>query len=349
MLENLLVVLLLAAEAPGGVAPEHPVPSRGTILRLDRQHAPRDWLLVTLDSAHFETRARGIDDRGLVGLRPRIGALRPADPLPWAQIERIDVLRHRRTRGALLGALVGGVGAVALTRSGDFLIGGALAGLLGGGALGRRITHPEELYSAPSREPRHEPAIASREPRPAAPAPDSTAIGDRSAADATVAESAANQPQESTPNVDVAMSDRVALRVGPHDLLRIQGHFPQRFGHVGSIDSMGLQDFRPEPRLDRDGAAVSLIPWGDIERIDKRAGSARSGAARGAIAVGLGVGVLTALVAAAALSLAGGEVGAGEVVTAGVVGVGVGAGLGALIGAGVGSAVPSWHLVYQRP
>jgi hypothetical protein len=31
---------------------------------------------------------------------------------------------------------------------------------------------------------------------------------------------------------------------------------------------MGLRDFRPEPRLDRDGASVSLIRWVSIERID---------------------------------------------------------------------------------
>src|SRR5262249_36789291 len=145
----------------------------------------------------------------------------------------------------------------------------------------------------------------------------------------------------------MAASDRVALRLRPGDLLRIQGDFPQRIGYVGSIDSSGLRGFRPGPPRGG-GEPATLVPWQSIRRIDLRGGRAGSGAARGAISVGLGVGLLTALVAAAAISLAQSDAGGGAVVVAGLAGAGVGAGLGALIGAGVGSAVPSWRLVYLR-
>ena len=52
---------------------------------------------------------------------------------------------------------------------------------------------------------------------------------------------------------------------------------------------------------------------------------------------------------AAAISLAGSDVGASAAIGAGLVGAGVCAGVGALFGAGVGAAIPSWHVVYERP
>ena len=348
MLENLLVVLMLGAapdSAVGGPT-SHPAPSRGTILRLSQRHAARDWLIVTLDTSRFVTRVHALDERGLVGLQTPADVMAPADPLPWAGIERIDVLKYRRNRGAVIGALAGAVAAVALTGSGDFAFGGAAVGVLAGGALGMRMAHAEELYRAPSSEPARDvrPATAGAEPRPEAPALDSTRAGASSVAGSATPDPLTVEEGRSSLS-SLAASDRVAMRLRPGDLLRIQGDFVQRIGHVGSIDATGLRDFRPRGS---GGEPAGTIPWESISRIDKRGGSAGSGAMHGAITLGLGVGLLTALVTAAAISLAQSGAGAGAVIEAGFAGAGVGAALGAGLGAGVGSAVPSWRLVYVR-
>ena len=319
---SLLVVCAVDAQAE---PPVRPSPSAGTIIRLSQQHGARNWLRVTLDSTRLELRARRIDAQGLGDLTLRGHAAPLRDPIPWTMVDRIDVLRARPVRGALLGILVGGVGAVALTRSGDFFIGGALAGALGGGVLGDRMLREEELYQAP---PPSAPAPArSLEPMPAPAVPDTA--------------SSAITP------VDPAVADRVALEVAPRTLLRIQGQIGLRYGYVSSVDAVGLAGFRPERSLERVGS-IDRIPWELISRIDKRAGSSGRGAKSLAISLGIGGGVLSALLTAAVVSLAGAEANASTMILGGLAGGAACAAVGAGIGAGVGSAVPSWHVVYER-
>ena len=294
-------------------------------MRVSQQHGARNWLRVTLDSTRLELRARRIDAQGLGDLTLRGHAAPPRDPIAWAMVDRIDVLRARPVRGALLGILVGGVGAVAVTRSGDFFIGGALAGALGGGALGKRMLHEEELYRAP-------PPSASApsrllEPMPAAAVPDTAS--------------------SAITHVDPAVADRVALQVAPRTLLRIQGQIGLRYGYVSTVDTSGLAGFRPEPSLEREGA-IDRIPWEWINRIDKRAGSSGRGAKSLAISLGIGGGILSALLTAAVVSLAGAETNASTMILGGLAGGAACAAVGAGIGAGAGAAVPSWHVVYER-
>ena len=77
-------------------------------------------------------------------------------------------------------------------------------------------------------------------------------------------------------------------------------------------------------------------------------GSSGRSAKVGAIALGVGGGVLGALLTAAVVSLGGGEADASTMILGGLASGAACAAVGGLIGAGVGSAVPSWHLVYER-
>lgn len=85
-----------------------------------------------------------------------------------------------------------------------------------------------------------------------------------------------------------------------------------------------------------------LLPWREVERIDVRGNSARTGAIIGAVAVGL---FATAVGAAVASDPFLGEgAGAGEVLVLSVMGTVTGAAAGAL----VGLSIPSWRNVYRR-
>jgi hypothetical protein len=315
-----LAFLLVASSVDAQTeSPARPIPTPGTIMRLNQQHHAGDWLRVTLDSTRLELRARRIDAQGLRQITLRGHAAPPRDPIEWAMIDRIDVLRGRPVRGALVGILVGGVGAVAATRSGDFLIGGALAGAIGGIMLGRRMIHEEELYRAPPPSLVVMPAVV--------PAIDTT----------TTAPSL----------MDPDAADRVAREVAPGMLLRIHVTSGVRYGYVSTVDNRGLAGFRPEPSMEQSGA-IDQIPWEGIYRIEKRAGSSGRGAKAGALTLGVGGGVVAGLLTLAVISFAGGEADASAAILGGVVGGAACAGIGALVGAGVGSAVPSWHVIYER-
>lgn len=166
---SLLVVCAVDAQAE---LPARPAPSPGTILRLNQQHHGGNWLRVTLDSTRLELRARPV-------------------------------------RGALLGMLVGGVSAVAVTRSGDFYIGGALAGALGGGVLGNRMLH-EEVYQAPPPSAASPSPSRSLEPMPAAAAVPDTASSAITHVDPTAAVDAPSVPRDSRS----PLSPAAALAVG---------------------------------------------------------------------------------------------------------------------------------------
>ena len=329
------------------MAATYTAPAPGTIRRLEQDTSPRDWLVVATDSMRWKTRVRRFDEVGLAGLRPSDSAVRPPDPLPWTQVERISVLRSRRTSGVVLGLLVGGVGATALARSGDFFIAGALAGGLLGGVFGGRVVHEEDLYRATLRESEASPEPVSSASAQPAVASDSAAFGGRDrVAEAPVGTRvAASAARLAPPSEEV---DRLALRLRPRDLVRITGGGTTHYGYVGAVSASGLERFRPETSMDRTAAPVELIPWERVERLERRVGSAGSGAKHGAITFGLGGVLLGVAVGGAVDAMAGGGSSGGAMAAGGAIGgLSLGA-LGGLLGAGVGAAVHQWDPVYVR-
>lgn len=328
-------------------AASYTAPTPGTILRLGQDCSPRDWLVVYTDSTRWKLRVRQFDEVGLAGLRSSAAAVQPPDPLPWTQVERISVLRSRRTSGVLLGLLVGGVGATAAARSGDFFIAGALGGGLLGGVLGGKAVHEEDLYRGTLRGREAGPEAASPAPARPAVASDSAAIAglDRAEEPPATKRAAHSAIRLAPPSEEV---DRIGLRLRPRDLLRITGGGTTRYGYVGAVSASGLARFRPERSMERSAERVELIPWERIEGIDRRAGSAGSGAKHGALALGAG-GVLLGIAAGAAVDALGGGGSSGPAMAAGgaIGGLSLGA-LGGLLGAGVGAAVPRWEPVFVR-
>src|SRR5207244_4005223 len=92
-----LVLLLSAGFSPAARAtPAYPSPAPSVLAELRRHFRPRDWLRVTTDSARFVTRARVVNEYGLVGLS--IADRNPGRPaqVPWSRIARIDVETNHR-------------------------------------------------------------------------------------------------------------------------------------------------------------------------------------------------------------------------------------------------------------
>lgn len=89
-------------------------------------------------------------------------------------------------------------------------------------------------------------------------------------------------------------------------------------------------------------SAPALLPWKDVERIDVRENSTRTGAILGGVTAGL---LAAALVAAVASDpFLGGNADPGGMIAF----TAAGAAGGAVVGALLGSAIPRWRTVYRR-
>ena len=372
MIADLALSLLLAA------APESPAIANGftapppTMLEeLRRRHRPGQVLRVTSGAERFEVRAQDLDARGLQGLTSRGRGAAPSDPFPWSRIERIDILTNRRTYGRVMGAILGGLGALVLPAIGNgystnpppplgyWFLGGALAGGFAGDYLGSHNIRERPLYVAQLPASR----IAARV-APASPAvTDSIAVADSVGSRATVPPDAAaadtTRGPDNAATPDVAPFDagaagpdvrRALHRIDSGRLLRIEGAFGLFHGYASQANEAGLSGLRAEPTLES-VSGLRALGWREIDRIDMRGGSPGQGALRGALVVGGTVGVLGALVGAAVDSMVGGSTygQAGAMVAGGAIGLGIGGAVGALFGAAIGAGVPSWHNVYQRP
>ena len=373
MIPSLALSLLLAA------APENPVlargfttPEPGMLETMRRRHRPGQVLRVTSGTARFELRANDLDARGLEGLRAHgRAALPPSDPLPWSNIERIDILTNRTTYGRVMGAILGGLGGMLLPaypngyrtdrphEVRNFFFGGALLGGFAGDYLGRRNIRERALYVAPAmpatRVAAHVAPAAPVVTDPVAVA-DSVASGSAIAPDVAVADTARPPSIAATPNAsfDAVPAgpevQRAIRRIDSGRLLRIDSAYGRFHGYASQANDAGLSGLRAEPSLES-VSGLRALGWQEIARIDVRGGSAGQGALRGALIVGGAMGMLGALVGAAVDSMMGGsEYGQGGAMVAGAgIGLGIGGAVGGLIGLAAGAGVPSWHTVYVKP
>lgn len=353
-LAALSLLLDTAAPSPSRVEVAYAAPSRSVLDGLSHHCKPGNWLRVTLDSSRIEAQVRVVDARGLHGLTVREPNLPHPDELPWASIARIDAVTTRRGYGLVVGGLVGGLGGLAFGGSGSSNSGngrpfmyGALLGEFAGSTLGSRIVHERALYVGQARAP-GAPAnapVAVVAP-PASPAAAAPADSGAAATSGAVVRPPADSPAPQAVNRELVTA--ALRRMDSGDLLRVEGDFGRFHGYASSLGPEGLGGLRGEPRFPTSYAG-SALTWEQIYRIDKRGGSAASGAVHGAVTLGLASGLLTALVLAAANSLADGEGTSGEIFLYGLGGAGVGAGVGALFGGAIGALIPGWHRVYQRP
>ena len=135
---------------------------------------------------------------------------------------------------------------------------------------------------------------------------------------------------------------RLSLKHATASRLRITGAAGRLDLPYARIASSGVQyqRFSLSDSLDPSGMATVVLPWLDIQRIERRGNSA----SRGAIIGGSTFLVLTVLTLLSEDCTAAGEMVCGVAAGAAVVAIPVGAGLGALIGL----AIPRWKTVYHQ-
>ncbi len=165
-----LALLLPAAFSTGArAALAYPTPAPSVIAELRHQYRPKDWLRVTTDSARFVTRARVVNEYGLVGLSIADRDPRRPTQVPWARIARIDVETNHRALVQFITTMVfAGIELASLPSapSTTFSIAAAGGSLLAG-AIGTRMLHERPLYVAPV--PTADPALLVH---PSPPSPD---------------------------------------------------------------------------------------------------------------------------------------------------------------------------------
>ena len=152
--------------------------------------------------------------------------------------------------------------------------------------------------------------------------------------------SAALAPSTPTPTPPSKKVLQACARVDRDDHIRMRGDFGQFQGYASVIGPEGVEQLRADHG--HPAAPTGLVTWDQIDRMEKRGGSAGKGALSGAAFVGLLGGMLGG--AAASLNGSGAET-AGGVAAGAAAGAALGAGLGALFGA----PIPAWHKVYERP
>lgn len=128
--------------------------------------------------------------------------------------------------------------------------------------------------------------------------------------------------------------------------VRLEGEFGRFTGRVTRWDADSLAAFEVDP--DWGGSApVGPIGWSQISRVDKRVNNSGRGAVLGAITLG----VVTALLAATAVTASNPWLFAPnaqhEINQAALTGGLIGGLVGAGIGAGIGSTSHRWELVYR--
>ena len=318
------LVLLATPVQPLIASDSLPRPNRNLIFQFEKENRDHPWLIATTPTGRFRFKAAWIDRVGLGGLSPE-GAS-PADPLPWAQVERLDERVTHRRQGQRLGSFALGLAGAGLgnalgapSRSGGSyaMVGYALMSTIGGvvgGHLGDGHGSERNWYIAG--------AAVSGAPEQLAAAPTAP---------------------ELPVGTDVL---RACGRIGPHDVFRASGEFGHFQGYADVAGPSGLESLRTDRQAREEWAGSPLperISWETINEVQMRGGSAL----KGALGLGASFALMGALLGAAAVAVAGD----------GSVGVGSGAALGAayvapvgiVLGAGLGALVRRWVVVYRRP
>jgi len=362
MLTAALLSLLLSASAARTPAP-YPPPDAPALTSLIRWHHASRWMRVTLADARVELRARRLDGEGLHGLETRNAVADIADPLPWNRIARIDQPRDMRLRGAVIGGIsIGLTGALMGTIVGDvnshdprngFLV-GALVGVVAGRRIGGSGARESPVYVARRPEGDAPPlAIAATEhdvtadaAQPAAADTARDESGPPPESPRSALDSAA--PSEPVPTPDARRIAKACPRIASGHLVRVRTDAGMFVGYVGVADSSGLSSLRLEPGR-RSPLPAEDLRWPDIQRVEVLVSGAREGAIAGGVGLGIVGGVGTLLVLLAAEGVTGGDVPDRDKLIWPLAGAGVGAGLGVLVGGTLGWAVPFWRMVYRAP
>ena len=328
-LRTLALVVLSAAHSEVAISSEFAVPPPNRLYDLQKRNLSHPWLRVTTDSSRLMLRAWRIDELGLGELRSRKSDPPAPSLVAWRSIARLDEVATHELAGKVTGFLVGGtVGLIAGIASSDAhqqiaaTVGVAVLGGLGarrGGRIGKGMVHEQTWYVG-------EPAKAASPP-----AVDTSA--EFTEAPPTLAPPAPTPPPPSVL--------KACAHIDSDDRIRMQTDFGQFQGFASVVGPEGLEGLR----VDHGGHSSSAVPtglvrWDQIDRIEKRGGSARKGALVGALMTGL----LGGSLAAAANAYGGGSNDAGAFAAGAAVGGALGAGVGALLGA----PIPAWHLVYER-
>jgi hypothetical protein len=366
--EGVLVLMLATAPGSPALASGFSSPEPGMLEQLRRRHRPGQMLRVTSGLSRLELHANDLDERGLAGLTARRGASLPPDPLPWSNIERIDVVSTRQTYGTVTGAILGGLAGMIVPsypngystqkphQVRDYFFAGALVGGLIGRYMGNNVSRERPLYVAPA--PRRvtapaAPIAAVPDPARSHAAVDSVATGAPVAPAIAAADSAGAPSLAAPPNPAFDAGppgpyvQSVKRRIDSGRLLRIDGTFGRFHGYASQTDNQGLSGLRTEPTLES-VAGIRELRWKEIDRIQVRGGTAGSGAIKGGLMVGGATGLLGVMLGLAIDSIGGGQAGPGAAVAGGAIGFLIGAPVGALIGAAVGAGGSSWHTVYTR-
>ena len=325
------LAILAAACSEAASSNEFAAPSQNRLYELQRRNYGQPWLRVATDSSRLMLRAGRIDELGLGELKSR----KSDPPLPslvaWRSIARIDEISTHELAGQVTGFLVGGTaGIIAGVASSDAhekeasILGIALLGGLcawQGGHIGKRmVTERTWHVGVPLEATSPAAADASATTTYSPPAPMDQAL--------------------TSPSIRVLQA---CASVDRNDHIRMLGDFGKFQGYASVVGPQGVEGLRADPGHSKSAAPTGLVTWDQIDRMEKRGGSAGKGALFGAGMVGLlGAGIGGAVVASG---------GGGDAEAAG--GIAAGAAVGALIGAGLGALfgapIPAWHLVYERP
>jgi hypothetical protein len=312
-------------------------PSASLLNEIRRQHAPKDWWIVTTDSTRYVVQVGKIGDDALSRLKPGHGTKSAPDPLQWSSISRVDLRKSkflsRRIQGVVLGAIVGGLLPVAFGAEGDpgtelgLLVGAAAGGWLGG-LYGDQLTHEQTLYVSPS-------LVTPRTSAAEVPA------------DTSMAEAPADTSSD-TLRVSTTVTTTPAIRaaceqIDDDDLLRIHADFGTFEGFASGADSTGLSGLRARSAPGAE-AFPALLSWDRVQTVEIRGNNGRHGAIKGGVTLGAigAIGGMLAIFGASTSGNSSANPSASWVLEPAF----IGAVAGAIIGGVTGSMKVVWRRVY---
>jgi hypothetical protein len=330
-LRSFALAILAAAHSSAASSNEFAAPSQNLLFQIQKRNYGQPWLRVATDSSRLMLKARRIDELGLGDLKSRKSDPPAPSLVAWRSIARIDEIATHEVAGKVTGFLVGGtagimVGVISSNahQQAAAMLGAALLGGLcawQGGRIGKRMVDERQWYVGT--------------PADAVP----PVAVDTSAA-------LAHSPPAPTPPAPPPPSAKVlqaCARVDRNDHIRMRGDFGKFQGYASVVGPEGVEGLRADHGGHSTPAPTGLVSWDQIDRMDKRGGSAGKGALYGAASLGLLGGMFGGALAASA-NATDQEV-AGGVFAGAAAGALLGAGLGALFGA----PIPAWHRVYERP
>jgi len=332
-----LTLLIASLFTPITASAAFAPPGASVLSEIRREHAAKDWWIVTTDSARYVVQVRRIGDDALSGLKPGHGTRFAPDPLAWSSIARVDLRKSkflsRRITGVVLGGLTGLLLPFAFGAEGDqsetvgLIAGAALGGWLGG-LYGDRLASEHTFYVSSS--------LASPHASPGM-APDSVVA-------AAAADSGGAVPDTAVASAPTltALSPAIAAaceEIDDRDVLRIQADFGTFEGFASGADSTGVLGLRSR---NAPGAQAfsGALEWERIRMVEVQENHAKRSAISGAATLGT-IGLVGGLLALwGAETYSSGNPNASWVLEPAVI--------GAMVGGAIGGAVGASRLVWRR-